>query len=146
MSSKVVSLFPWPQLSANNFDAFWQLYPRRVAKMDAQRAWARLDAQERAEVLRRLPLFVDSWRITRSSKQFILHPASFLNGRRWEDEIEGEAVPLVDYGQCEWNKNGLRDPAGPRCEARAYYVNERGHYYCAEHGATLGLVKRRSVA
>jgi hypothetical protein len=145
MTARVLTLFPWPQLSADNFDAFWQMYPRRVAKLDAQRAWAKLNAQDRAEVLRRLPLFIDYWRLTRSSKQFVLHPASFLNGRRWEDEIEGDAAPMVDYGQCEWNKNGTRDPAAGRCADRAHHESPQGHHYCERHAASLGLLLRRKA-
>jgi hypothetical protein len=145
MTARVLTLFPWPQLSADNFDAFWQLYPRRVAKLDAQRAWAKLNAQDRAEVLRRLPLFVDYWRATRSSKQFILHPASFLNGRRWEDEIESENAPLTDYGQCEWNRNGTREPGAGQCAERARHETPNGHHYCERHALTLGVVMRRKA-
>jgi hypothetical protein len=143
MNGRVLS-FPWPQLSANNFDAFWQLYPRRVAKLDAQRAWARLSGTDRAEVLRRLPLFVDYWANTRSEKRYVLHPATFLNGRRWEDEIDHDLAPMLTLGQCEWNKNGNRDPHAGRCSAQASLTADNGAVYCRAHGLSLGLGKRRA--
>jgi predicted Fe-S protein YdhL (DUF1289 family) len=142
--AKVLTLFPWSALSADNFEAFWSLYPRRVAKLDAQRAWARLTAQDRAEVLRRLPLFLDVWRHTKSERRYILHPATFLNGRRWEDEIEGDVAPLRNYGCCEWNKNGTRDPGKGRCDRPATHETAAGQVYCEAHAVSLGLVRRKA--
>jgi hypothetical protein len=144
MTGRVLS-FPWPQLSADNFGAFWQLYPRRVAKLDAQRAWARLTSQQRSECLARLPLHVDYWHGTETLRQFIPHPATFLNGRRWEDEIEDNYAPLRDMGQCDWNKNGTREPGQDRCAHRATVSSERGQAYCEKHALALGIGKKRKA-
>lgn len=138
MTARVVSLFPWPQLSADSFDAFWQLYPRRVAKVEAQRAWARLNGADRAEVLKRLPLFVDDWATKGTEPQFIPHAATFLRGRRWEDEL------AVGLGQCEWNRNGNREPGANRCDAQAHHTSPQGHVYCPAHAVSLGMVRRKA--
>lgn len=69
------------------FDAFWSAYPRKTAKPAAAKAFARLkpdDAMLRAmlaaiERQRRWP----QW--TKDGGEFIPHPATWLNGRRWED-------------------------------------------------------------
>lgn len=72
----------WPR-----FDDFWSAYPSKKAKEDARRAWHRLrlppnvidailtDITDRATTDRR---WLDG---------FIPNPATYLNGRRWEDAI-----------------------------------------------------------
>lgn len=76
--------------TTDNFAAFWQAYPRRVAKGAAERAWKKMGCDK-------IPLqtFLDAIdRAKRSAQwkkdngQFIPHPATWLNQRRWEDEPE----------------------------------------------------------
>lgn len=142
MTARVLTLFPWPQLSQDNFGAFWQLYPRRVCKLDAQRAWARLTPHERIEALRVIPQHVDQWQAEGRKRWHMPHASTWLNGKRWLDELDSQA----DLGQCEWNKNGTREPGAPRCEHRARHTSERGNIYCEAHALSLGLVKRRVPA
>jgi hypothetical protein len=76
------------------FDQFWTGYPKRVAKKDAQKAWAKLSAGERAKALEALPTHIRYWDIKGTEKHYIPHPASWLNGARFEDELElTEHVP-----------------------------------------------------
>lgn len=70
------------------FEAFWSIYPRRVGKGDARKAFAKalrtvtyqaiIDA-----VLAQLPA-----NLNRDDPRFIPHPATWLNGERWGDDIE----------------------------------------------------------
>ncbi len=70
------------------FAAFWSAYPRKVAKPAALRAWNKVKPSDDlvltilADVERRKE--GDQWR--RDGGQFIPHPATYLNGARWEDE------------------------------------------------------------
>jgi hypothetical protein len=69
------------------FDAFWQAYPRKQAKTQAAKAFARLRADD-ALLARMLDTVAqqaasEQWR--RDGGQFIPLPASWLNGQRWED-------------------------------------------------------------
>ena len=75
------------------FDAFWAAYPRRVDKQKARRAWAKLkpDAALLETVLRALELQAASGQWTRDNGAYIPYPASWLNGRRWEDELPGRS-------------------------------------------------------
>ena len=71
------------------FTEFWNVYPRHVAKQNAMKAWAKIGADDSqaltdtiiADVNRRLE---SEWR--GKDMQYIPHPATYLNGRRWEDE------------------------------------------------------------
>lgn len=73
------------------FDQFWQAYPRKNAKVTAQRAFGRLKPTEPllalmlADIQRRRQS--QDW--TKQKGQYIPHPATYLNQRRWEDETHG---------------------------------------------------------
>ena len=76
--------------SPDGFDQFWTHYPRKVAKTRAQRAWTKLAPSEHltATILAAVSAATtsESWR--RDHGQWIPHPATWLNDRRWEDTVE----------------------------------------------------------
>ncbi len=71
------------------FDSFWKSYPKKKAKGDAEKAFSKLkpDAEllktmlDAIEAQSRLP----DW--TKDGGQFIPYPATWINQRRWEDEV-----------------------------------------------------------
>lgn len=70
------------------FAQFWAAYPRRTAKASALKAFSKL-APDGALLARMLAAIreqarSDQWR--RDGGAYIPHPATWLNGRRWEDE------------------------------------------------------------
>ena len=71
------------------FDRFWSVYPRKEAKAKAKTAFEKIKPDE--ELLLKMIDAVekqkktDQW--TRDGGQYIPHPATWLNQRRWEDEI-----------------------------------------------------------
>lgn len=67
------------------FDEFWTAYPRKVAKSAALKAWRKVDVELSVILLAvaRQKKWPD-W--TKDNGKFIPHPATWLNGRRWEDE------------------------------------------------------------
>ena len=71
------------------FDRFWRLYPRKVNKQAAQRAWLRLapDMLLCSEMSLALKRQIASEQWQRDGGRYIPYPASWLNGRRWEDEL-----------------------------------------------------------
>ena len=143
MTAQVVSLFEALPDDGQQFILFWYRYPKKVAKREAQRAWARLSSQDRAECLARLPAMVAHWQLSGTLRRYIPHPSTFLNGRRWEDELDGLDEPLTDLGRCEWNKNGNRDPGKGQCEAPAQHSHPTyGTVYCAAHASVIGIGRR----
>ena len=83
--------------SPDTFAAFWKAYPRKVAKEDALRAWKKLSpttklADEIIAAVRRQSGW-EQW--TKDAGTYIPHPATWLNGRRWEDEPPQEARPAA---------------------------------------------------
>ena len=87
----------------HGFDDFWAKYPRRQAKLDAQKAWAKLrpSPELQADILTALiwQTASDQWQ-----RGYVPLPASYLRGRRWEDEppkrllteLERKAISLLN--------------------------------------------------
>jgi hypothetical protein len=70
------------------FNEFWDIYPKKKDKDRAQKAFMRIKPNE--ELFAQMKCALDKhkrsaqWQDT----QYIPYPATWLNGRRWEDEIE----------------------------------------------------------
>lgn len=72
------------------FDAFWKAYPKRKSKGKALKAWKKLKPNDSllADILQAIAKAVKSKDWQKDAGQFIPHPATWLNGRGWEDEYE----------------------------------------------------------
>lgn len=81
----------------DGFGAFWNAYPKKVSKAAAVKAWkkAKADLQTVLNAIERAKVSAD-W--LNDGGRFIPHPATWLNGRRWEDELSAHpsAVPVTD--------------------------------------------------
>ena len=75
------------------FDDFWIAYPRKVAKHAAQKAFAKLTPLEQHAALDALPAHCAEW-ARRGDIAFTPHAATWLRGKRWEDELQ-PATPIV---------------------------------------------------
>lgn len=75
------------QGGVEGFEEFWSLYPRKVSKRKAERAWKKIKAEEVPAILASVEVWkkTDQWR--KEGGRFIPHPATFLNDRRWEDDV-----------------------------------------------------------
>jgi len=76
------------------FERFWTAYPRKEGKQPAWRVWLRLKPTE--ELTARMIHAVDRWKQTdqwrKEAGKYIPHPATWLNGERWEDELPTEPL------------------------------------------------------
>ena len=74
--------------SAPEFADFWILYPRRVARKDATKAWGKLTPAQRVAAVTALV----EWRRVWATKDldYLPYPATWINGERWEDELPPE--------------------------------------------------------
>ena len=79
------------------FDRFWTAYPRKVAKPDARKKFEKLNPDE--ALLETMLAAIekqkrsDQW--IRDGGQFIPHPSTWLNQRRWEDEVTETRAPAA---------------------------------------------------
>ena len=82
-----------------SFEKFWKAYPRHEAKQRAipalERALKKTDIDTILNAIEKQK-HSDKW--TKDNGQFIPHPATWLNGGCWDDEITGaESEPEKEY-------------------------------------------------
>lgn len=72
-----------------SFNQFWAAYPKKTAKAQALKAWEKLKPDEEltAKILTSLEQQKYSVQWTKDSGQYIPYAATWLNGKRWEDEL-----------------------------------------------------------
>ena len=83
-----------------DFIKFWDCYPKKVSKKDAIKAWVTLGPTKElsADIVVAVVAHTfssEQW----TEKTYIPHPATFLRGRMWEDEVVSKCVvihPLDD--------------------------------------------------
>ena len=68
------------------FAAFWLLWPKRVAKFEAERAWKRLSAADQIDALIGLVAWRQVW-IRRGEMQYVPYASTWLHQQRWTDEL-----------------------------------------------------------
>lgn len=81
--------------ASDSFEKFWQAYPKKKNKLDAQKAFAKvkvpldtlLDAIERQK---------KSAQWQKEGGQYIPYPATWLNRGAWEDEVERQKNAIPD--------------------------------------------------
>ena len=76
---------------------FYNKYPKKVARKVAQKAFARLTAEQQQKALTAIDDHVRMWVAEGRDKQFIPHPASWLNGERFDDEISMPEPKVVSW-------------------------------------------------
>lgn len=92
-----------PRAVDDNFEIFWRLYPRRVGRVDAARAWAKLSNADQGNALAGAEAYAKIWALAHQERhQFIKYPASWLRARSWED------------GEVEWRRVAGTNGCGSR--------------------------------
>lgn len=94
------------------FESFWSAYPKRVGKGNAERAWEKLSPN--AELTERILFAIergkqsDQWK--ESGGRYIPYPATWLNQKRWEDELEACTIRASSYDINELEALSHFDP------------------------------------
>ena len=77
-----------PGKGTDGFSKFWEAYPRKVGKLDAQRAWKKKGTPRVEYILEAISRQRTSPQWTRDGGRFIPNPATWLNQGRWDDAQE----------------------------------------------------------
>lgn len=87
------------------FDDFWEVVPNKLAKQAARSAWGKLSIEnKRAAYSAAKAGWFSDWQ-ARYPDANPLHPASYLNGRRWEDQPDQTKLKAITGGQNEQPTN-----------------------------------------
>ena len=70
------------------FDEFWSAYPKKKAKEAARKAWVKLKPDETLgkEIIQAVLESAKTKDWLKENGKYIPYPATYLNGKRWEDE------------------------------------------------------------
>ena len=81
---------------SKEFLSFWEAYPKKIGKGAAWSSWEKVKPKPLASVLEAIEnqRKQEQWR--REAGRFIPYPSTWLNQRRWEDEIENIMSEGVD--------------------------------------------------
>lgn len=79
------------------FIVFWDEYPKKRGKGAAEKAWKKIDPAVVPDLMKALEKHKMSADWTKDGGKYIPYPATWLNQRRWEDEIEEPVTDLPDF-------------------------------------------------
>jgi hypothetical protein len=100
-----------------DFEKFWQVYPHKVGKGQARRAYRtalrKVDSPDALKVA--AERFAESSLAMGREAKFIAHPATWLNGERWLDEPVERPPDSPETAQ-------------PRAEGNPPWAKWRAHY------------------
>ena len=71
-----------------SFEQFYNAYPRKVGRYTAEKSFKRLSTKDKLNAYNGLKSYIQYWKAVETEKQFIPHPSTFINQKRWEDEID----------------------------------------------------------
>lgn len=79
------------------FETFWKEYPRKESKVKAKEWFSKNKPSK--ELLEQMIHSLQKFKKTEQwqNKKFIPHPTTWLNGRRWEDEVDVEGLKHNPY-------------------------------------------------
>ena len=115
-----------PRAGANDqqarFDKFWAVYPHKVGKGEARKAWAKVkpSAVLHEKILTAIANAIRSEQWQRENGRYIPNPATWLNQGRWDDELPEQGAarrpqrgksgedPFADYARRAYD-DAVRD-------------------------------------
>lgn len=77
------------ELQKKQFDKFWQAYPKKVSKKQAQKSWKKINPSLELfeKILKALEMVKQTEQWKKDNGKYVPYPATWLNQERWTDEI-----------------------------------------------------------
>lgn len=93
------------------FDKFYSVYPKKTAKRNAIKAWKKLSPDKELvnKILAALEQQKRSVQWQKDGGQYIPYPATWLNGKRWEDDEEQNPTS-TSQRHCDQPKRISKNP------------------------------------
>lgn len=117
---------PIPLPSNNGFEGFWKAYPKKIGKGAAQKAWGKVRPSQGliSQILGAVEIQKQCEQWQKDGGQYIPNPATWLNQKRWEDEVKttDQHLPLDPKPEIpsSCDRCGLEPPVN----------NEFGRWLC----------------
>lgn len=83
--------------ASRSFEVFWSAYPLKKSKADALKAWLKLSPSEQlqASILKAIAQQSQGEDWLKEGGRFIPHASTWLNGKRWDDEVFSGASSTI---------------------------------------------------
>jgi hypothetical protein len=108
--------------SVGLFDSFWKAYPKKIGKGEAEKSFKKAIKEVTLEAMIeavRAQSNSDQWK--KDGGQFIPNPSTWLNQKRWNDELELNLSPVIPDGPPDWLPENWKEIAvkmlGEKAEA-----------------------------
>ena len=97
------------------FDEFWSMYDKKQDRAKCEKKWHSLTDEERLLTMNHLPAYIEST----PNKQYRKHPATYLNGEAWNNEVISN-LPTVTNNQQGYNNGQQQSASQPTTDAQSY--------------------------
>lgn len=98
-----------PADAGGEFNTFWTLYPRKVKKPEAVKAWAKATrTTDASTIIDGLKRYLPVWE--RKDRQFVPHAATWLRAEQWTDELEADEPDDYEPAYRRNNVTGMGRP------------------------------------
>lgn len=106
-SNNITPIYPLKE----NFELFWSAYPKKQNKAKAKIWFEKNKPNEELMniILSKLEMFKRTKEWKKNNGQFIPMPTTWLNGKRWEDEIDDSNIEMTDEEQNAEVERMLRE-------------------------------------
>lgn len=79
------------EVKEKNFAMFWKAYPRKINKANALKTFNKIDVKLFDTIMIALENHKKCEQWTKDNGKYIPHASTWLNAKRWEDELETES-------------------------------------------------------
>lgn len=69
------------------FDEFWLNWPNKKNKKKAREIFAKLSLEDKKSAIEGAKAFTSYYKREETPKRFMLHPTTYLNNERWDDDL-----------------------------------------------------------
>jgi hypothetical protein len=80
------------EIKKTPFNDFKKAYPRKTRMKDAEKIWNRLSLEIQQTIIKDIPIRIKGRQWKEDNGKYILYPTTYLNGERWNDEIEAVEI------------------------------------------------------
>ena len=76
-----------PDFKEISFDDFYKLYPRKISRSNAEKSFKRLGKRDKNLAYNGIIKYNKFWSENRTEPQYIPYPSTWINQKRWEDDL-----------------------------------------------------------
>ena len=121
-----------PDKYSKDFEAFWEIYPRKISKRNAWKAYfSAIKLAKPEDILQGLEASIVGRDWASAEMRFIPHASTWINGRSWEDTFDDKPKQKAK-GKVERPVDYTPALKGESCdywvEAKEHFLEEVGGY------------------